>query len=54
MKIEKAKGAAHLFYLMYKLKLLSEKRYRHLVNYLTARSLTYQMKEDRDGDPSKR
>ena len=50
MKIEKAKGAAKLFFLLFKLKLLSEKRYRKLVNYLSIRSLKHQMKEDSNGN----
>ena len=50
MKIEKARGAAHLFFLLHKLGLLSEKRYQKLVNYLTIKSLTYQMKEGKNGN----
>jgi hypothetical protein len=52
MKIDKAQGAAKLFFLLYKLKLLSEKRYHKLVNYLTVRSLKYQMKENPNGNPN--
>jgi hypothetical protein len=53
MKIEKAKGAAKLFFLLFKLKLLSEKRYNKLINYLTVRSLKHQMKESSNGNPNK-
>jgi len=52
MKIEKARAMARLFYLLYKLKMLSEKRYHHLVDNLTARSLMTQMKEATDAKPS--
>ena len=46
MKINKAEGAARLFYLLLKLKLLSEKRYDRLVNDLTVRSLKHQLEEE--------
>ena len=49
MKIEKAQAAAKLLFLLYKFKIISEKRYRKLVNYLTVKSLAYQMKEDTSG-----
>lgn len=45
MRIEKAKAAARLFLLLHKLKLLSEKRYDKLIDYLTVKSLEYQLKE---------
>lgn len=46
MRFNKAQAAARLFYLLYKLKLLSEERYLKLVDYLTVKSLRHQMKED--------
>ena len=52
MKLHKAKAAARLFYLLFKLKMLSEKRYRKLVNELTARSIETQMKEELSGKSS--
>lgn len=45
LRIEKAKAAARLFLLLHKLKLLSEKRYDKLIDYLTVKSLEYQLKE---------
>ena len=53
MKIEKAQAAAKLFFLLYRFKIISEKRYRKLVNYLTVKSLAYQMKEDANGESNK-
>jgi len=53
MKIEKAQAAARLLFLLYKFKIISEKRYRKLVNYLTIKSLAYQMKEDTNGESNK-
>ena len=52
MKINKAKAAASLFFLLYKLRILSEKRYDRLVNHLTVRTLTLQMKENAGGMPN--
>jgi len=53
MKIEKAQAAARLLFLLYKFKIISEKRYRKLVNYLTIKSLAYQMKEKTNGELNK-
>lgn len=53
MKIDKARAAVKLFYLLYKLGMLSEKRYIKLVNYLTMRSLRDQMKERANDQSSK-
>jgi len=53
MKIEKAQAAARLLLLLLKFKIISEKRYRKLVNYLTVKSLAYQMKEDTNGESNK-
>lgn len=52
MNIIKARAAARLFYLLYKLGMLSEKRYRKLVNELTAVSILTQMKEADDAKSS--
>lgn len=52
MQIDKATGATRLLYLLFKLRLLSEKRYLKLIDYLTIRSLTYQMKEKRSDKTS--
>jgi hypothetical protein len=46
MKIDKARAAARLLFILLRLGILSEKRYRRLIDYLTIRSLKAQM-EDR-------
>ncbi len=53
MNIIKAKAAARLLHLLYKFKIISEKRYLKLIDDLTVRSVLHQIKEKQDGcEPS--
>lgn len=45
MNIIKAKAAARLLYILYRFKIISEKKYLKLIDDLTVRSLLDQMKE---------
>ena len=53
MKIETARIYTKLFYTLFKLKIISEKKYRKLINYLTIKTLAFQMKEDKHDNSNK-
>lgn len=53
MKLHKARAAAALFYLLFKLGMLSKNKYKQLVNELTAKSIMTQIKEEADAKSSK-
>jgi hypothetical protein len=45
MKISNAKVAAKLMYVLFRFKVISDKTYHSAIDYLTVKSLKYQMKE---------
>ena len=51
MKIEAARAAVALIFVLHKLKIISEKRYKKLVNHITVRTLKHQMEES-NGKPN--
>jgi hypothetical protein len=48
MKIESAKAAAKLLFFLLRLKVISDKFYHKSIDYLTVKSLQYQIKEIED------
>lgn len=53
MRHELAMTHAKLFFFLYRLKLISDKRYCKLVDRLSVRTLAFQMKENPSGKSSK-
>lgn len=53
MKHELALAHAKLFYTLYRLRVVSAKRYSKLVDIVSVRSLAFQTKENSNGESSK-
>ena len=53
MKIDKARAAAKLLYVLLRFRVISDRFYHKSKDYLTVKSLSYQLKEIEDDKSSK-